>query len=158
MSVAGPAASTRRHGTFSSLSNRNFRLYYIGQGISTAGTFMQTVGQSWLVLKLTGSGTALGVVTMLQFLPLLVLGGYAGVLIDRYDRRKLYILTQTLMMLLALLLGVLTIANVVELWMVYALAFALGLVTTLDQPVRQTIIYDLVGPDQITNAVSCRLR
>jgi MFS family permease len=118
MRVAGKAAPTRQHGTFASLSNRNFRLYYIGQGISTAGTFMQTVGQSWLVLKLTGSGTALGLVTMLQFLPLLVLGGYAGVLIDRYNRRKLYILTQTLMMLLALVLGILTITNVVELWMV----------------------------------------
>src|SRR5262245_59401423 len=147
MTVAETAAPARRTGTFSSLRNRNFRLYYIGQGISTAGTFMQAVAQSWLVLKLTGSGTALGIVTMLQFLPLLLFGGYAGVIVDRYDRRRLYIITQTLSMILALVLGVLTIAGVVELWMVYALALGLGLVTTLDQPVRQTFVYDLVGPD-----------
>src|SRR5947207_3792859 len=96
MTVPGTAAAARPAGTFSSLRNRNFRLYYIGQGISTAGTFMQAVGQSWLVLKLTGSGTALGIVTMLQFLPLLVFGGYAGVIVDRYDRRRLYIITQSL--------------------------------------------------------------
>src|SRR5207248_619816 len=136
MTVAGPDAEAeagpRRRGTFSSLANRNFRLYFIGQGVSTAGTFMQTVAQSWLVLKLTGSGTALGFVTMLQYLPLLVFGGYAGVFLDRYDRRRLYMLTQSLSMALALLLGILTVANVVELWMVYALAFTLGLVTTID--------------------------
>ena len=142
------AASARPAGTFSSLRNRNFRLYYIGQGISTAGTFMQAVGQSWLVLKLTGSGTALGFVTMLQFLPLLIFGGYAGVIVDRYDRRRLYIITQTLNMILALVLGILTVAGVVELWMVYTLAFALGLVTTLDQPVRQRRLEVLLGPHQ----------
>src|SRR3954463_7060495 len=106
MTAADAAVATRRSGTFSSLRNRNFRLYFIGQGISTAGTFMQAVGQSWLVLKLTGSGTALGIVTMLQFLPLLLFGGYAGVLVDRFNRRRMYMATQTLSGLLALLLGV----------------------------------------------------
>ena len=157
MTVGRTAAGARPRGTFSSLSNRNFRLYYIGQGVSTAGTFMQTVGQSWLVLKLTGSGTALGLVTMLQYLPLLALGGYAGVLVDRYDRRRLYIVTQTSCLVLALVLGVLTVSGVVELWMVYALAFALGLVTTIDQPVRQTFVYDLVGPEHITNGISLQV-
>src|SRR3954447_21753449 len=107
MTVAGTATTARRSGTFASLANRNFRLYFIGQGISTAGTFMQNVGQSWLVLKLTGSGTALGFVTMLQYLPLLAFGGMAGVLIDRMDRRRLYIITQSLCGLLALILGIL---------------------------------------------------
>lgn len=143
--------------TFRSLGNRNFRLYFIGQGISTAGTFMQNVGQSWLVLKLTGSGTALGFVTMLQFLPLLLLGGLAGVLIDRVDRRKLYVMTQVAMGLLALLLGILTVTHVVELWMVYTLAFAVGLVGAVDQPVRQTFVYDLVGPAEVSNAVSLQV-
>jgi MFS family permease len=154
---AAVRARPKNRGTFASLTNRNFRLYFIGQGISTAGMFMQTVGQSWLVLKLTGSGTALGVVTALQYLPLLLLGGYAGVIVDRYDRRRLYIITQTISMILAFVLGVLTLTGVVELWMVYTLAFALGLVTTLDQPVRQTFVYDLVGPDQITNGISLQV-
>src|SRR4051794_2934234 len=157
MTVAGTATTARRSGTFASLANRNFRLYFIGQGVSTAGTFMQTVGQSWLVLKLTGSGTALGLVTMLQYLPLLLLGAYAGVLIDRYNRRILYIATQTASLVLALILGVLTLSHVVELWMVYALAFALGLVVVVDQPVRQTFVYDLVGPEHVTNAVSLQV-
>src|SRR3954464_7031706 len=112
MTVAGTAATTRPTGTFASLANRHFRLYFIGQGVSTAGTFMQNVGQSWLVLKLTRSGTALGLVTMLQYLPLLVMGGMAGVLIDRMDRRRLYVITQVSLGLLALLLGVLTITGV----------------------------------------------
>ena len=143
--------------TFRSLRNRNFRLYYFGQMVSQAGTFMQVVGQSWLVFKLTGSGTALGFVATLQFLPLLMFGGIAGVLVDRVDRRRLYIGTQTLAGAEALLLGALTIAGVVDLWMVYVLAFVLGLITAVDQPTRQTFLYDMVGPEDITNAVSLQM-
>src|SRR5205807_7562729 len=82
--------------TFRSFTNRNYRLYFIGQTISMAGTFMQNVAQGWLVLKLTGSGTALGLVAMLQFLPILLFGAWAGVLLDRLDRRRLYIISKTL--------------------------------------------------------------
>ena len=125
--------------------------------VSTAGTFMQSVGQSWLVLKLTGSGTALGFVTMLQFLPLLLLGGMAGVLIDRVDRRRLYVTTQVSSGALALLLGILTVTGSVRLWIVYALALVLGLVSAVDQPVRQVFVYDLVGPEDVSNAVSLQV-
>jgi MFS family permease len=157
---AEPARRLRRlrsSSTFRSFSNRNFRLYYGGQLVSTAGTLMQSVGQSWLVLKLTGSGSALGLVVTLQYLPLLVLGGPAGVLIDRLDRRRLYITTQSVAAVLALVLGLLTITGTVELWMVYALALSWGIVTAVDQPVRQTFIYDMVGPEDLPNAISLQV-
>jgi MFS family permease len=125
--------------------------------VSTAGTLMQGVGQSWLVLKLTGSGSALGLVVSLQFLPLLLLGGPAGVLIDRVDRRRLYMGTQSIAAVLALVLGLLTISQVVELWMVYALALCWGIVTAVDQPVRQTFLYDMVGPEDLPNAIGLQV-
>jgi MFS family permease len=139
--------------TFRSLRVRNYRLYTIGQLVSLAGTFMQIVAQAWLVLKLTGSGTALGFVTTLQFLPILLFGGVAGVLVDRVDRRRLYLWTQSLAGLEALTLGVLTVTGTVELWMVYVLAAALGVITALDQPVKSAIVMDLAGPEDLTNAI-----
>jgi MFS family permease len=142
---------------FRSLRTRNYRLYATGQLVSLAGTFMQTVAQAWLVLKLTGSGTALGLVTTLQFTPILVLGGMAGVLVDRIDRRRLYLWTQSLAGLEALLLGLLTVTGSVQLWMVYVMAAALGIITALDQPVRSSIVLDLVGPDDLTNAISLNM-
>src|SRR5437764_551739 len=93
--------------TFSSLKIRNYRLYYIGQVISTSGTFMQSLAQSWLVLQLTHSGTALGLVAALQFVPVLFLGPYGGVIADRFPKRKLLLLTQSLYAVLAILLGLL---------------------------------------------------
>src|SRR5512146_847702 len=93
-------------GTFSSLYVRNYRLYYIGQIISTSGTFMQSVAQAWLMLKLTNSGVALGITSTLQYLPFLVLGPYGGVIADRFPKRKILFLTQSLFGLLALILGV----------------------------------------------------
>ncbi len=95
------------HETFSSLYVRNYRLYYIGQIISTSGTFMQSVAQAWLVLELTNSGTALGIATALQYLPILVLGPYGGVIADRFSKRKILYFTQSLSGILALILGVL---------------------------------------------------
>jgi MFS family permease len=142
---------------FRSLANRNYRLYFIGQLVSLAGTFMQTVAQAWLVLKLTDSGIALGLVTTLQYLPILVFGGMAGVLLDRVDRRRVYMWTQTLAGLEALVLGVLTVTGVVELWMVYVLAFVLGVITAVDQPVRGTMVLDLVGPEDLSNAISLNM-
>jgi MFS family permease len=147
----------RLTGTFRSLRIRNYRLYAIGQLVSLAGTFMQIVAQAWLVLKLTGSGTALGLVTTLQFTPILILGGMAGVLIDRVDRRRLYLWTQSLAGIEALVLGVLTVTGAVQLWMVYVMAGALGVITALDQPVKSTIVLDLVGPADLTNAISLNM-
>jgi MFS family permease len=140
--------------TFSSLYVRNYRLYYIGQIISTSGTFMQSVAQAWLVLKLTNSGPALGLVTALQYLPILVLGPYGGVIADRISKRKILYATQTISGLLALILGGLVAAGLVRIWMVYLLAFILGLVTVFDNPTRQTFYVELVGSDHLRNAVT----
>ena len=139
---------------FQSLRIRNFRYYFAGQMISSIGTFMQAVAQAWLVLQLTSSGAALGILTTLQFGPLVLLGGPAGVLADRFDRRHLYLVTQIVLAVEALLLGLLVTFGSVELWMVYVLAVALGVVTAVDQPLRQTIVMDIVGPHDLTNAVS----
>ncbi len=142
------------HATFSSLKIRNYRLYYIGQIISTSGTFMQSVAQAWLVLRLTNSGTALGLVTALQYLPILFLGPYGGVIADRFSKRKLLVFTQSALGILALILGVLVWTDLVQLWMVYVLAFGYGLVTTLDNPTRQSFVVEMVGENNLRNAVT----
>src|ERR1700710_2939026 len=128
------AAKAFRRSTFASLENPNYRRYIGGQAISLIGTWMQTVAQSWLVLQLTGSGTALGLVIALQTLPVLLLGPYGGVVADRVDKRRLMIALQSMMGVLALVLGLLTVTGLVRLWEVYALAFLLGLNNTFENP------------------------
>ena len=140
--------------TFSSLHVRNYRLYYIGQIISTSGTFMQSIAQAWLVLKLTNSGTALGLTTALQYLPILILGPYGGVIADRISKRKILYFTQSISGILALILGVLVATGLVKVWMVYILAFCLGITTVFDNPTRQTFYMEMVGPDNLRNAVT----
>ena len=142
------------HNTFASLKVRNYRLYFIGQGISITGTWMQTIGQSWLVLELTGSGTALGLVTALQFLPILFLAPMGGVMADRFSKRKILFFTQSFAGLLALALGLLVATHVVELWMVFVLAGLLGLNNAIDNPTRQSFIFEMVGHNDISNAVT----
>ena len=140
--------------TFSSLHNRNYRLYYVGQVISTSGTFMQSIAQDWLVLKLSNSGTALGVVTALQYLPILLLGSYGGLIADRFPKRKILFITQGIAGLLALVLGALVVTGAVQLWMVNVLALLLGLNTAFDMPARQTFVIELVGEGDLKNAVT----
>jgi MFS family permease len=140
--------------TFRSLRVRNYRLYFVGQIVSMSGTWMQSVAQAWLVLELTGSGIALGTVTALQFLPTLVLGSWGGLIADRMDKRRLLVWTQSASALCALILGLLAVTHVVTLWMVYALALGLGLVTMIDMPTRQTFVMEMVGREHLTNAVS----
>jgi MFS family permease len=154
--VAGVRSSIRSyaHSTFSSLKVRNYRLYFIGQGVSLCGTFMQALAQSWLVLTLTGSLAAVGIVSALQFGPVLVLGPYGGIMADRFSKRKLLIGTQSAQGALALLLGVLVVTHAVTLWMVYAVAGALGVINALDNPTRQTFMHEMVGRDLVGNAVT----
>lgn len=140
--------------TFSSLRIRNYRLYYIGQIISNCGTWMQSIAQAWLVLKLTNSGTALGLITALQSIPVLVLGPWGGVLADRFPKRKLLILTQLAFGILALILGVLVATGAVRLWMVAALAFGFGLTNVIDNPTRQSFVVEMVGESELKNAVT----
>jgi len=143
-----------RRDTFSSLYVRNYRLYYMGQIISTSGTFMQMVAQAWLVLSLTHSGKALGLATALQYLPILLLGPYGGVITDRIAKRKILFYTQSISGVLALILGTLVATGVVQVWMVYVLALALGMVNVFDNPTRQTFHIELVGPEHVRNAVT----
>lgn len=143
-----------RRDTFASLANPNFRLYFGGQAISMVGTWMQAVAQSWLVLQLTGSGTALGFVVALQTLPVLLFGPYGGVVADRLDKRRLMIGLQTMMGALALVLGLLTVTHTVTLWQVYLLAFLLGMNNCFENPARQAFVLEMVGPADLRNAVS----
>jgi len=140
--------------TFKALQVRNYRLYFAGQIVSVSGTWMQGVAQAWLVLQLTGSGAALGTVLGAQFLPTLVAGPLGGVIADRFPKRRLLVLTNVVAGVLALTLGLLTATGAVQLWMVYFLAFLLGCTNALDNPARQTFVQEMVGAEQLTNAVS----
>jgi MFS family permease len=146
------AAQVRR--TFSALSVPNFRLFFYGQSISLVGTWMQTVAQSWLVYSLTHSSTALGAVVAIQTLPVLLLGPYAGVIADRTDKRRLMVVLQSLMGIQALVLGVLAITHVVTFWEICVLALALGLNNTFENPARQSFVLEMVGGENVRNAVS----
>ena len=140
---------------FSALRVHNFRLYLSANLVSLTGTWMQRIGQDWLVLQLSGdSGVALGITTALQFGPTLLFSFYGGVLADRYDKRRLLLATQVVMGALALVLGLMVAAGAIDLWHVYLLAAGLGVVSSLDTPVRQSFVSEMVGPDLLANAVS----
>ncbi|MGA8726831.1 MAG: MFS transporter [Acidimicrobiales bacterium] len=140
--------------TFHSLRVRNYRLYFTSQLISVSGTWMQSVAQAWLVLHLTGSGVDLGVVVALQFVPMLFFGPFGGLVADRADKRRLLFATQTAGGLLALVLGILVVSGTVQLWQVYLLASFLGVVNLFDNPARQSFVIEMVGRDDLPNAVS----
>jgi MFS family permease len=148
------SAAALRRDTFASLSNPNFRRYYAGQAVSNIGTWMQTIGQSWLVLELTDSATAIGAVVACQTLPVLLLGPYGGVVADRADKRLLLVRLMAAKALLALTLGLLVLTGAVELWMVFVLAGLLGLNNCFENPTRQSFVLEMVGPDHLRNAVS----
>ncbi|MDA8025277.1 MAG: MFS transporter [Actinomycetota bacterium] len=143
-----------KRSAISSLKQRNYRLYFIGQIISNAGTWMQMVAQSWLVLQISKSGSILGVVSAVQFLPMLFLGPLAGVYTDRYNKRKLLILTQSLFGVVALVLGILDLSGVIQLWMIFVSAALMGVINTIDMPTRQAFVIELVGREDLQNAVS----
>ncbi|KMS81104.1 MFS transporter [Streptomyces leeuwenhoekii] len=156
--ASAPAPRThdipRKTSMFSSLKVRNYRLFFLGQVVSNIGTWMQRIAQDWLVLSLTGSSAAVGITTALQFLPMLLFGLYGGVLVDRLRKRPALLVTQTSMALTALFLAVLTLTGHVQVWHVYVAAFAMGLATVVDNPARQSFVSELVGRDQLHNAVS----
>jgi MFS family permease len=140
--------------TFRSLTNRNYRLFFGSQLISWTGTWIQWVGQAWLVLRLTHSGFALGLTTAFQWLPVLLFGAWGGVLADRFHKRTLLLATNSVAGLLALILGVATVAGAASLLLIMVIAFVLGIVTAVDNPTRQAFTLEMVGPDQVPNAVS----
>ena len=140
--------------TFASLAIRNYRLYFFGMLISASGTWMQSVAQGWLVLRLTGSGTAVGLVIAMQFVPMLVGGAWGGVVADRFDKRRTLIASQAAMAVVAAALAAVTVTGVVTLWMVFLAAFLTGLATVVDTPTRQAFVSELVGPERLANAVA----
>ncbi|MFF0160087.1 MFS transporter [Streptomyces sp. NPDC005263] len=155
LSPQAPAGrSARKSSMFSSLKVRNYRLFFLGQVVSNIGTWMQRIAQDWLVLSLTGSSTAVGVTTALQFLPMLLFGLYGGVLVDRLRKRPTLLVTQTAMALTAIALALLTLSGHVQVWHVYLAAITVGLATVVDNPARQSFVSELVGTGQLQNAVS----
>jgi len=140
---------------FGALRVHNFRLFLSANLVSQVGTWMQRIGQDWLVLQLSGdSGVALGVTTALQFGPTLLFSFYGGLLADRYDKRRLLMISQAVMGLLALGLGLLVATDAIALWHVYLLALLLGIAGSLDTPARQSFVSEMVGPEYLANAVS----
>lgn len=125
----------------------------MGQGLSQAGTWMQTVAMGWLVLKVTGSGGMLGLVSAAQFTPTLVFGAFAGTLADRHSRWHMLQITQVLAASIALGLGVMVLTDTIQVWSLFLLAAAFGTVNAFDMPIRSSFVYELVGPDDITSAV-----
>lgn len=140
--------------TFSSLNVRNYRLYLVGQCLSQSGTWMQSIAQALLVLDLTGSGTDLGVIIALQSLPMLLAGPWGGVVADRFPKRRVLYMTQTAFALQALILGLLVVTGVARVWMVGVLALVYGSIRVVDSPTRQAFVMEMVGREQLQNAVS----
>jgi MFS family permease len=139
---------------FRSLRHRNFRLFWSGQLVSLIGTWMQTVAQAWLVLELTHSSFKLGVVSALQFLPMLFLSLFTGPLIDYFDKRRTIIWTQAVLMALAFILALLVWTGTVRYWHIVVLATLLGVVNTVDMPARQSYLIELVGKEDLMNAIA----
>ena len=139
---------------FRALKTRNYRLYFSGQLVSLIGTWMQIIGQSWLVFKMTGKGLDVGIVNALQFTPMLFGGAWGGLLADRYPKRRTLIATQTAFAISAAALAVLVTGGWARLWMVYALAFAYGTVQVVDMPTRQAFVSEMVPTGDVINAVS----
>ena len=148
------AVATFSSRTFAALRVRNFRLYFIGQLISTSGTWMQSVAQGWLLLQITGSSVDLGIAVALQYVPMLVLGSYGGLVADRHEKRRILYATQSGAGVLALVLGVLVTTHHVNVASIYVIAALLGVVNLFDLPARQSFVQEMVGRDLIANAVS----
>jgi MFS family permease len=149
-----PADDPARPSTFAALRIRNYRLFFAGQVVSNTGTWMQRIAQDWLVLQITNSPLAVGITTALQFLPMLLFGLWGGLIVDRYPKRRLLLITQSVMGALAVMLAVLTLAGVVQVWQVYLIALGLGMATVVDNPARQTFVNEMVPKRLVRNAVS----
>lgn len=155
MSTAGTVRRIRQpRGAFAALTVRGYRIYLSGQALANTGQWMQSIAQDWLIFSLTRSSTAVGITMALQFLPMLLFGLYGGLLVDRLPKRPTLLVTQTAMAVTGLVLAVLTLSGVVQVWHVYVAAFAMGLATVVDNPARQTFVSEMVGRDQLQNAVS----
>jgi MFS family permease len=138
----------------SAFRHRNFRLFWTGMLVSLIGTWMQSVGQAWLVLQLTNDPIALGIVAVAQFTPVLFFGLFGGIVADAVSKRKALVITQAAAGMLALVLGVLVYTGQVQVWHVFVLALLLGVVNSFDMPIRQSFVVEMVGRDDVANAVA----
>ena len=139
---------------FGSLDTYNYRLFFGGELVSHTGSWMQNMAEAWLVLTLTHSGAAVGATFAFRFLPVLLFGLWGGAVVDRYDRRTILLITQSLMAVLAVALWLIVLTDVVQVWMVFGLAVALGCITVVDQPAHHAFIEEMVGRDRLPNAVA----
>src|SRR5579863_369722 len=147
-------AESRYRATVRALRHRNFRLFFFGQLISLIGTWMQTVAQSWLVYRLTGSSALLGSVNFASQIPVFLLSPIGGVIADRYNRHRIVIATQTLSMLLAFALAALTLLERIEVWEIFVLSALLGVVNAIDIPARQSFIVEMTNREDLINAIA----
>ena len=148
----GARAAARR--TFGSLDTHNYRLYFFGDLVSHIGGWMQTMAEAWLVFTLTHNGAAVGATFGFRFLPVLLFGLWGGTIADRFNRRKLMLITESAAAVLAIVLWLIVLTDVVQVWMVFALAVGLGMVTVIDQPARQAFLEEMVGRERVANAVA----
>lgn len=139
---------------FRALRHRNYQLFFLGQLISLSGTWMQSVAQSWLIYRLTGSAVLLGLVGFSGQIPVFLIAPFGGAIADRFNRHRILIATQTIAMILAFVLAALTLTNQIREWRIFALAAALGLVNAFDIPTRQAFVTDMVGKDDLINAIA----
>lgn len=149
--TAAPDTRARR---FAAFDKRNFKLYFVGQTISSVGSWAQSLAIIWLVLEITNRSGGLGIATALQFLPMLVLGAPAGVIADKYDNRRILLATSTLSGLIALTFAIVASTDQINIWWIYSLTFLFGLVLAVERPTMQAILYQLVGPDLLPSAVA----
>jgi len=139
---------------FPAFANRNYRLYFCGQLVSVSGTWLQIVTQSWLVLQLTHSALLLGLVAALANIPIFFLSLFSGVIIDKFPKKQILIFTQSSFMVLAFILGILTVLNIVTVFEICLLAFCLGIITAIDSPTRQSFVPEFVTKDQLASAIA----
>ncbi len=146
--------ATRMPRAFAAMRHRNFQLYFIGQLVSNAGTWMQIIAQGWLVYQLTHSEFALGVVSFASAIPVLFVTPFGGVVVDRVPKRTLLVITQSAAMLLALALAALAFTDVVREWHIFVLAALIGVVNAFDAPARQAFVVEMVGKEDMPNAIA----
>src|SRR5580700_5894498 len=150
----GPAGKGRAAGAFRALRHRNFMFFFSGQIISLVGTWMQTVAQSWLIYRLTGSSVLLGLLGFVGQIPIFLLSPLAGLVADRWPRQRVVIATQTSSMLLAFILAALTMTGRIRVWEIIVLATLLGIVNAFDVPARQSFMIEMVGREDLLNAIA----
>ena len=144
----------RFNNPFTALKHKNFRYYWIGMCVSLIGTWMQNIAQPWLAYTLTNSPFLLSLIGIVQFTPMLIFSLFAGVIIDKFSKKKILLFTQTASLVITLVLAILVWTGKIQYWHILIMATMLGIVNTIDMPSRQSIIIELVGKEDLMNAIA----